>query len=382
MCVRLHGIPKGRDARFSGGEVIVSLINQMLQDLEKRQVNSESGSSLPPGVHSAEQKQGGVAGLRKSALLLGGLGVLALAAYGWKTSAPVGPVPPVAEVQSATMPPPAVPAEQPPGASPAAGVVAPAATPSPVPAPLAEVTPKPAEKKAEPVLSRKELAAQKRREAAAAKREAKKQREEARKAGASAVSVSTVPVDMSAERAEAAYREALTAFSLGRHGELVQAARQALQIQPGHVAARQLLVRHFMEQRAADDARRELREGLQQQPGQMLWSTLLVRLELERGDATSARQVVDRALPYADAQADFQSLAGAVAQRQGKPADAANFYRSALRLKPTDGRSWVGLGMSLEAEGHQPEAQEAFRRALASDGLSADLQSLAQRKLR
>lgn len=60
--------------------------------------------------------------------------------------------------------------------------------------------------------------------------------------------------------------------------------------------------------------------------------------------------------------ADFHSLAGAVAQRQGKPGDAAEFYRGALRLKPAEGRNWIGLAMALEADGHAPEAREAYRR--------------------
>ena len=52
---------------------------------------------------------------------------------------------------------------------------------------------------------------------------------------------------------------------------------------------------------------------------------------------------------------------------------------NALRLKPGDGRAWVGLALSLEAEGHAPEAKEAFKRALATDSLSGELQALAER---
>ena len=159
-------------------------------------------------------------------------------------------------------------------------------------------------------------------------------------------------------------------------------ARKALEDAPGHIGARQLLVRQLLEQRANDQARAELKAGLQQRPAQLNWATWLTRLELERGNVEAARATVDQGLPHAEGQADFYALAGAVAQRQGKPGDAADFYRNALRLKPAEGRSWVGLGLALEAEGHAPEAREAFRRALAQEGLNPELTALAQRKLR
>lgn len=355
----------------------MSLINQMLQDLEKRQGGSESGGQLPQGVHSAKAS---LPGRRKQWLMALGVLVLLIAAtLGFKFR-PVETVSPLVVAEVAPPPlPPLVPAPLAPPEVPATSMAVPAAS-QPMAEPSARVV-STANSKAE---ARKEARAR-RAEAAAERRNARKNKEKAAnissgKPSGKVLAVKSAPVDEAQERAESFYRDALAAFNQGRSAETQQAAKRALAEMPGHVGARQLLVRHLMEQRANDQARMELREGLQHQPGQMLWSTLLVRLELERGDVPAARQAVDRALPYAEQQADFQSLAGAVAQRQGKPGDAADFYRAALRIKPADGRSWVGLGMSLEAEGHAPEAKEAFRRALNTDSLSPELQSLAQRK--
>jgi MSHA biogenesis protein MshN len=121
---------------------------------------------------------------------------------------------------------------------------------------------------------------------------------------------------------------------------------------------------------------------MRQPSGQLQWATYLTRLELDRNDSQAARQVVDSVLPQAANNADFQSLAGAVAQRQGKPAESAEFYRQALALRANDARAWIGLGVALDAEGHKPEAREAYRRALSVDGLSPELEAIAQRKLR
>jgi len=192
----------------------------------------------------------------------------------------------------------------------------------------------------------------------------------------------TMPVEDGDDVAERIYRQALDAYSQGRTNDSLMLARQAVTASSQHQAARQLLVRQYIEQRDLGQACSVLRDGIRVLPGQLAWYTWLARLEMERGDLPAARQVVEEALAQSGNNPDMLALAGAIAQRQGRSADAAEHYRAALRLKPAEGRSWVGLGLALEAEGHGPESREAFRRALSSPGLSPELQSLAQRKLR
>jgi MSHA biogenesis protein MshN len=45
------------------------------------------------------------------------------------------------------------------------------------------------------------------------------------------------------------------------------------------------------------------------------------------------------------------------------------------------GTSWVGLGISLEALGRRPEAAEAFRRGIATGGLSPDVRAYVEQRL-
>lgn len=340
----------------------MSLINQMLQDLEKRDGATDGAGTLPLGVHAAA-----VAPAEKRRLLPW-LGVLLVAVVGiviWlgerKPPAPAAPV--VAANQQVASPATETPAVPAPdfgqnSASTAAAVsTPPASAASEKPAPRVTEKPRAGSASATP-------------------------RERSRPAKTNAVSKSP-PMDEAAMRAEQRYRDALNAYSQGRTTESLAQARQALVDDPAHLGARQLLLRQLVEQRASDQARAVAREGLQVHPAQVGWASVLTRLEMERGDLGAARRVIDDTLPRAAGSADFHSLAGAVAQRQGKPGDAAEFYRGALRLKPGEGRNWIGLGMALEADGHAPEAREAFRRALQTgDALSPELQALAERKLR
>jgi MSHA biogenesis protein MshN len=359
----------------------MSLINQMLQDLEKRQPANGDVQGLPEGVIPATEKK---KALPKWALptLLAVLVAGAAGIYAWRTSEQEKQA---AATVAALLPPPALaPVEEP--------VAAPVPAVETVPPVVAAPTAVQPEAVGEKKMSRAEMlkaSAEKKRAERLARAEAQKQAGAASQAKAPAAGKvaagrieKTVTQDDNQVQAEAIYRQAATAFSLGRSTESIDKLKQALALHAGHGGARQLLVKQLLEQHNTDEARGVLREGMRQASGQLQWATYLTRLELDRNDSQAARQVVDSVLPLAANNADFQSLAGAVAQRQGKAAESAEFYRQALALRANDARSWIGLGVALDAEGHKPEAREAYRRALAVDGLSPELEAIAQRKLR
>ena len=371
----------------------MSLINQMLQDLEKRQ--PEGGApDLPSGVTSAPVAKPAT---RWGRIALAGV-VTAVAVAGIRLlpdrapAARVAEAPPVAQAPVVA---PVAPPESVPTPAPVADTPPPVA---PSAAPVAESGPTETRPASEAKPHKETRAEKKRRERREKAERQKLARDKARteKARSAALAdggegrretVRSTPGRIEKSMAgnaqvDALYQQSVEAFAAGRSGESVDKLQQVLALESGHAAARQLLAKQLLEQRRLDEARNVLRDGARQHPAQLQWSTLLARLELERGDASAARQAIDAGLPQAAASADYQSLAGAVAQRQGKPDEAADFYRRALQLKPADGRAWIGLGMALEAEGHKPEAREAFRRALTTESLTPELQALAERKSR
>ncbi|WP_263769696.1 tetratricopeptide repeat protein [Propionivibrio soli] len=184
------------------------------------------------------------------------------------------------------------------------------------------------------------------------------------------------------ERAEAQYRKAITAVNQGRVTEAVACLRDALEQDAYHVASRQLLVRLLLEAKRADEAMQILQDGLQGQPAQLGWAMSLARLQVERNDLGGAWQTLDHSLPAAGSSPDYQGFAGHVLQRLGRNAEAAERYTVAARLAPRDGRWWLGLGLAYDAEGRVNEAREAFQRARQSGSLSADLMALVEQKLR
>lgn len=333
----------------------MSLINKMLQDIEKRQSDVGGGEQLPSWVPAAVADKKSRTGLVW--LLIAGLLILVSASWFlWpKLTQPT----PTQEIVAA----------------PVAVVVSPSATVVDEP-PIQPPAPTKTQRAVEalPVAPKTVKPEQKSVSATPAAPKALKNSDK----NIDKVSPDNDPHQL----AEQHYQNALAFYAQGRTTESLAQSRLTLVSDPGHLGARQLLLRQLVEQGDKAQALVVLREGLQRHPEQITWSILEVRLEMDRGDLQAARLAVEQASPQASGSADFQSLAGAVAQRQGRLDEAADHYRSALRIKPAEGRNWIGLGLALEGQGHTSEAQEAFRRALGTPGLNAELQALAQRKSR
>ncbi|MBN8763568.1 MAG: hypothetical protein J0I63_10190 [Thiobacillus sp.] len=56
-------------------------------------------------------------------------------------------------------------------------------------------------------------------------------------------------------------------------------------------------------------------------------------------------------------------------------------YEQALKLQSDQGLWWMGLGLSLEAQGRNDEARSTFRRALMTGNLTDKLAEFARAKL-
>ena len=184
------------------------------------------------------------------------------------------------------------------------------------------------------------------------------------------------------DQAEADFRRAVALLNQGRPGDAQEALSAAIRADRNHEAARQALAALLLEQHNLGAARALLQDGLAINPGNALFASALARILIESKEYEKALEVLQGAGPSGASSADFQALAGAIQQRLGRHRDAMEAYRTALRLSPGSGASWMGLGISLEALEHRPEAAEAFRRAIATGSLSAELRGLAENRLR
>jgi MSHA biogenesis protein MshN len=183
------------------------------------------------------------------------------------------------------------------------------------------------------------------------------------------------------DRADIEYRRAEGALASGRTAEAIDSLRAALKHDPAYVQVRQILLRQLLDMRKTDEAMVALQEGLDIQPMQTGWAMSLARLQLEQNNLAAADRTLARSQAYGEANADYAGFQGHVKSRLGAQRQAVTHYQRATRLAPNEGRWWLGLGLALEADGHLPEAREAFKRSLATSTLSADLAAVAEQHL-
>ncbi|MCX7897171.1 MAG: tetratricopeptide repeat protein [Rhodocyclaceae bacterium] len=170
-----------------------------------------------------------------------------------------------------------------------------------------------------------------------------------------------------------------------RRGELASAEenlRRALAMEPSHAAARQGLLAILAQRQAWAEARQIAEEGLMHDAKRIEWALIAARLHYEAGELETALATLERHAPHAAASSDYQGFLALLYERVGKPRDAVERYRQAVALRPQEGRWWYGLGRTLEATGDAVAAKEAYRQALATQRLPAELAASAESKLR
>jgi tetratricopeptide (TPR) repeat protein len=184
------------------------------------------------------------------------------------------------------------------------------------------------------------------------------------------------------QQAENEYRKAYALLQQGQAAAAISGFEATLQLDAGHVAARQALVRLLLENKRPADAERVLQEGLQHDPKQSSLALLLARMQVGRNELPQALETMEKSLPYAAKQADYQAFVAALLQRQNRHQEAIGYFQNALKLNPQSGVWLMGLGISLRGEQRNSEAREAFNRALEVHNLSAELQAFVTQQLK
>jgi len=350
----------------------MSVINKMLQDLDRRQAAPVSGAADGGrNVRAVPASRGGHEWFWR---IIAFLMLLALAWVGW-VAYQLRPRPPLATelAQKSAKPRPPTPV-----------AVAPKPIPQPpAPAPLPAETKPPAPppelfKLAQSIQTPIVAPAQKPLAAPAipsAKREPKSE-----PAGLQ-VNKRDRPRS-AAEDAEIAFRAGANLLNQGRTTEAARQFTAALTIDAKHQAARQALVAVHLERRELDAAQRLLSEGLSLFPDHAQFATVLARIRVEHGDYPGAIDLLLRTREAGLADAEHQMLLGTVLQRAGRHAEAVSAFQNAARLIDQPAATWVAMGISYEGLGSKPEALRAYRQSLAAGPASAEVRAYAENRIR
>lgn len=182
------------------------------------------------------------------------------------------------------------------------------------------------------------------------------------------------------QRTDERYREALRKLSDGQTAQARGDLAEVLQNQPKHSGARLALVGIELDEKHIPQAERLLRDGIQLQPQESTFNMALARLEVERGDVAAGLATLNRGMQNAGDDPEYHAFMAALLQRANRHAEAIEHYQIALRQR--EAANWlVGLGISLEGANRAREAEQIYRRAQQSNALPSDLQDFVSQRL-
>jgi MSHA biogenesis protein MshN len=184
------------------------------------------------------------------------------------------------------------------------------------------------------------------------------------------------------QKSSNAYRQALINLQQGRVAEAQNNLMQSLDANPANQEARQTLAGLLIENNRNDEARAILATGLSISPEQTNFRIALARLQVELGDQSGALKTLDQGLTYAENNADYHSFLATLLQRANRHDEAIVHYNTALSINSGATNSLIGLGISFQAVGKLENAQEVFNRAQAIATLSPELAQFVDQQLK
>ena len=183
------------------------------------------------------------------------------------------------------------------------------------------------------------------------------------------------------QQADFRYREALALLSQGRGQDAQTALEEALRLDPKNLAARQALLSIFLTAKRYPQAEQILQEGLRLNLAAASLASALASVQLERGDAAAALATLEKYASLSNGAAEYHGMYAALLQRGGRHSEAIEQFQTALKTHGNHANWLMGLGISLQAEKRNAEAEQAYSRARASQGLSPELQAFVEQRL-
>lgn len=177
-------------------------------------------------------------------------------------------------------------------------------------------------------------------------------------------------VELSAkELAALAERKATTAMAKGSLRDAQDNYYQVLAHDPYNQGAREQLAGLLYGEGRLTEARQLLEEGIRLDPQQADFRLLLARLAISEGQQQQALGWLSGYQPDLASNMDYYATWAGLTQELGQNADAAALYVKLLRQQPDQGRWWLGLGVAEDGQGHSQRALDAYRNALLHGNL-------------
>jgi MSHA biogenesis protein MshN len=175
-----------------------------------------------------------------------------------------------------------------------------------------------------------------------------------------------------------------SAMALLQGGRLFEAYEQLLTFisqNPSAHQSRETLATLLLAQQEFVQARQIIDEGLTLVPNYAPFKKIKARLLLQGGDSAQALELLRSVPPQLNEDPEYHELLASLYQQSGNHPGAVAAYQDLLRSNSQQGRWWVGLAISLEAQGNVTDAMASYQAAQQTSNLDSGLRQYSQGRI-
>lgn len=181
------------------------------------------------------------------------------------------------------------------------------------------------------------------------------------------------------KQAETLYREAQHSASRLMAQENLQ---EALQLDPHHLPARTLLLQTLLKSHSSStELAQFVEDSLQLFPGNLLFIKTRAHLYVQQKNFTGAVKVLESLDTDTVDDGDYLALLAAAYQQLQHFPQAAHIYQQLIRLQPDKAENWLGLAIVQDKLNQSQSATQAYRQALDKKSLNAEVVSYIKQRL-
>ncbi|MEI8055620.1 MAG: tetratricopeptide repeat protein [bacterium] len=177
------------------------------------------------------------------------------------------------------------------------------------------------------------------------------------------------------------YQDALDFIDHGYPDQAIPLLTKVVRNDPKLVAARKILIALLMQHNDINKATDYVKAGLKITPDAIELIELDARLSLIKHHPEKALKVLQKASPPITQEPEYYALLASVQQQLDHATIAEQIYTQLLDLDSSNANWWVGMGLALESQKKYNNALQAYKQATQLGNLSSNLQANVQERI-
>ncbi|MBA3661732.1 MAG: tetratricopeptide repeat protein [Gammaproteobacteria bacterium] len=178
------------------------------------------------------------------------------------------------------------------------------------------------------------------------------------------------------------YKQALSDASNGLYQPAITHLQELIKFDPSYHEARVSLIALLLDQGNLLEANKILEAGLKINPTYLAFVELKARVLTHAGKVDQALLLLLNAAPPIAANPEYHAFIAALYGRSNNEEMAIKLYKKLVQIHPDNSNWWLGLGVALEKSNLLLEAKTAYGKALLAGRLSGDAIAFLQTRLK